>query len=229
MLMLGLVLPVAIAIAFAAEEKVEMKDLPAAVQKTLAAEAGSAPVLEIEQETEDGKIVYEAEVKKEEGIVEVEIAEDGTLLKAEAGEDEDEEGEQNEEGEDEDGEEGEKGAAASDLPEAVQNRIKSDYADKTCTFSIEKEDGNVYYEAEYEENDTAHSIKMTEGGDVIESEVEAKTLPEAVAAHIKKAHPKAEIVESESVQLNFYEVELKTGGKTREIKVLANGQELDED
>ena len=43
---------------------------------------------EIEKETENGKVVYEAEITKDGKTCEVEVAEDGTLLESEADDDE---------------------------------------------------------------------------------------------------------------------------------------------
>jgi len=62
------------------EAEIKLTDCPAAVQKTLAREAHGATIEEVEKETEDGKTVYEAEVKIDGKEYEIEVAEDGTLL-----------------------------------------------------------------------------------------------------------------------------------------------------
>lgn len=89
---LGFVLAAALCVSIAAvsmadkdekEEAVTIEQLPAAVQTTLQAQAAGGTILEIEKETEDGKVVYEAEISKDGKTVEVEIAEDGTLIKSE--------------------------------------------------------------------------------------------------------------------------------------------------
>jgi hypothetical protein len=46
------------------ETTVNMSDLPAEVQKTIKEKAGSNEIVRIEKETEEGKVVYQAEVKK---------------------------------------------------------------------------------------------------------------------------------------------------------------------
>ncbi|MEY2395915.1 MAG: hypothetical protein QOF94_2260 [Acidobacteriaceae bacterium] len=46
------------------EEHVEMKSLPAAVQKTVTNKAAGGEIVRIEKESRNGKLVYEAVVKK---------------------------------------------------------------------------------------------------------------------------------------------------------------------
>lgn len=80
--------------AFAKEEKEEtiaFDKLPAAVQKTIQsqADAKSATVGEIEKDTEQGKVSYEAEIPQKDGKkFEVEVAEDGSLIKVKIDDDE---------------------------------------------------------------------------------------------------------------------------------------------
>ena len=76
------------------EEKIKFADAPAAVQKTMTAEAGGAKIDTVEKEMENGKTVYEAEVMINGKRYEIEVAEDGTLLEksqedADDGEDDD--------------------------------------------------------------------------------------------------------------------------------------------
>jgi hypothetical protein len=70
-----------------ADEKVEMKDLPAAVQKTIQDYLAGGTVTGIDKESENGKTSYSADVKKPNGErVEIKVAEDGKLIKAEGDE-----------------------------------------------------------------------------------------------------------------------------------------------
>ncbi len=66
------------------ETTVKMADLSKAVRKTLKREARGGEIEEIKKETEDGKVVFEADVEYEsesgELKYEIEIAEDGRLL-----------------------------------------------------------------------------------------------------------------------------------------------------
>lgn len=65
------------------EVKVQLKDCPEAVQKTIKKEAGSGKIREIEKEQEGGKTVYEAEVVIDSKEYEITVAEDGKLLEKE--------------------------------------------------------------------------------------------------------------------------------------------------
>src|SRR5690349_2953147 len=76
-------------VALAKEEKkdqtVEWKDVPAAVQKTIMANANGGTVSKVEKETKKGKTVYEADVKGTNGSeLEIKVAENGDLIKAKA-------------------------------------------------------------------------------------------------------------------------------------------------
>jgi hypothetical protein len=86
------------------EETVKLADCPAAVQKTIKDNADGGKILEVEKETKkDGTVVYAAEVKKTDGKrVEIEVAEDGKLIKVEDGDDdEDDESDEDEDEKDE--------------------------------------------------------------------------------------------------------------------------------
>jgi hypothetical protein len=64
------------------EVKIEPKNCPDAVSRTIRKEAGNGRILEIEKETRKcGAVVYEAEVKKNDGVrIEVKVAPCGKLL-----------------------------------------------------------------------------------------------------------------------------------------------------
>lgn len=93
------------------DEKIPFASLPAAVQKTIQAEADakSATVGEVEKETEKGKTEYEAKITQKDGKkFEVVVAEDGSLIKTKADDDEKEGKEHHKKGgKEEDEEEGE--------------------------------------------------------------------------------------------------------------------------
>lgn len=86
------------------EETVTLDQLPAAVRATLENEAKGGTIDEIEKETEDGKVVYEAEITKNGKTYEVEIAEDGTLISSEADDDDDDDDNDSDDEDDEDDE-----------------------------------------------------------------------------------------------------------------------------
>ena len=63
------------------KQKVEMRDLPAAVQKTFQDNLGGGTLTETAKETKGDKTYYEAQVQKSGGEkVEIKVAEDGTLI-----------------------------------------------------------------------------------------------------------------------------------------------------
>jgi len=63
------------------KQKVAIRDLPAAVQKTIQDNLGGGTVTETAKETKGDKTYYEAQVQKSRGEkVEIRVAEDGTLI-----------------------------------------------------------------------------------------------------------------------------------------------------
>ena len=83
-LLLGLAVPV-----LAKDKTVDWKDVPAAVQKTITTHADGGTVSKVEKEIKKGKTVYEAEVKSTNGgELEIQVAENGDLIKAKAENDE---------------------------------------------------------------------------------------------------------------------------------------------
>jgi hypothetical protein len=68
------------------ETPIHLKDCPLPVQKTMRAQAKAEQgrILVVTKEKEDGRTVYEAEIKTPRGMLfEVEVASDGTLLEKE--------------------------------------------------------------------------------------------------------------------------------------------------
>lgn len=65
--------------------KVSLNETPAAVQRTIKAQAGSAPVEDIDRETKGGKTTYEAAFKKNGVQTELLVAEDGRILRGSGG------------------------------------------------------------------------------------------------------------------------------------------------
>jgi hypothetical protein len=63
------------------KQKVEMRDVPAAVQKTIQDNLGGGTVTEAAKETKGDKTYYEAQIQKSGGEkIEIKVAEDGTLI-----------------------------------------------------------------------------------------------------------------------------------------------------
>ena len=62
------------------EEKVSLKDVPAAVKKTIEEKAKDAKINEIEKKTEDKKVTFEVKIEKDKKEREFYVAEDGKFL-----------------------------------------------------------------------------------------------------------------------------------------------------
>jgi uncharacterized membrane protein YkoI len=141
------------------EKHVDLSDCPGAVQKTFKREAPGITIKEVEQEIEDGKTYYEAEVKIDGKAYEIEVAEDGTLIEK-ALEEVSSEAEEVE-------------MKLSDSPEAVQKTMKRE-AGNTTIEVVEKETtgGKTVYEAEARIDGKSYEIEVAEDGTLISKALE---------------------------------------------------------
>jgi hypothetical protein len=89
------------------EVKVKIADVPEAVRKTLAKESDNAKIEEVDKETDEGKTIYEADVKLNDHNYEIKVKEDGTLISKKLDEGD-------EKGEGKEGKEGKKGEKEED-------------------------------------------------------------------------------------------------------------------
>ena len=76
--------------------------VPAAVKATILEQAGTGTVKEIELETEDGQVIYEAEVVIDGQEKDVKVAADGTVLSQKVDDDDEEDEADDDEGDDDD-------------------------------------------------------------------------------------------------------------------------------
>ena len=72
------------------EHKLQLKDCPKAVQKTIKKETDGGKIIEIEKERHHGKFVYECEYIKDKQRWEITVAQNGKLLKNEREDNDDE-------------------------------------------------------------------------------------------------------------------------------------------
>ena len=111
-------------------------------------------------------------------------------------------------------------------PKAVRDAFTQNTSGKTPS-KVEriKDEGVTKYEIEYAGTDGICSATYSDQGHLLESETAIKlsALPDAVLKELKKDYPDAAIVETEAVQLNYYEVEIVKNGKKRDVIVLATG------
>ena len=137
------------------EKEVSIEQVPDAVKAALLAEAKGATIREIEMDTEDGRMVYEAEVMIDGVEVEIRVAADGTLLGRETddddenGDDDDEDDDGDDADHDEDEDDGEQQVSMESLPSAVKATILKEAAGRDIKEIVkEAQDGHVVYEAE---------------------------------------------------------------------------------
>ena len=211
-----------------AEEEVSLDQVPDAVRATLLKQAGGAKIVEIEMEEEDGQVVYEAEVIIDGREVDLLVSPTGEFLGTES--DDDEDGDHD--GDDDGREEEEDTVQWNQLPQAVQGALSQTLPGVTFDeLTREVEDGFVAYEASYTASGAECSVKLTEDGSIVEmeEEISAADLPADVAAAVANEFPGASIEEAELVHVTLYELEISANGKTREVKVLANGSILGDD
>jgi uncharacterized membrane protein YkoI len=126
--MAGLVLLASVARADGKDKKISLNKAPKGVQETIKARLPGADVTSIEKENEDGKVVYDVELKHDGRKYEMDILEDGTLIEIE------------------------KEIPAKDLPEAVTKGIETKYRGATLKEIMEvyKVNGKEEKLAEYE-------------------------------------------------------------------------------
>jgi uncharacterized membrane protein YkoI len=153
----GLVLLAAVAGADEKEKKISLDKAPKAVQDAIKARFPKAEVASIEKETEDGKVIYDIELKHEGRKYEMDIQENGTVVEIE------------------------KEIAAKDLPEAVTKGIEGKYPKATLKEVMEiytvkgKEEKLAAYEVTLgtADNKTVE-VKVSLDGKTIKAEGEEK-------------------------------------------------------
>ena len=126
---------------------------------------------------------------------------------------------------------GEKKMQVKNLPPAVQATVKEQSKGATIRgLAKEKEKGKTLYELELKVDGHNRDMMIDESGKIvsIEEQVELKDLPAAVQATILKQTGKGKIIIIESLTetgtLIGYEAAIKTGGKSREVKISPDGK-----
>jgi len=120
-------------------------------------------------------------------------------------------------------------AAIAKAPSAVQATVKKVLGDKKCEgFDQEDSDGKPAYEVSYKVDGVDHSTLINQNGDIIEEEVdvELSTVPAPVTDAAKNAHSDGKIKEASIVTASdkkFYELDVKVGDDTHEMKINADG------
>ena len=128
----------------------------------------------------------------------------------------------------------EKKIKRADLPPAVEKTVTAESAGATIKgFSMEKEKGETFYEAEMMVNGHSKDVLMNASGLVIEveEEVALDKLPAEVKAGLQAKVGEGKIGKIESLtkkgKLVAYEAHVVTNGKRSEVQVGPDGKPLD--
>lgn len=152
------------------DEAVALEDCPDAVQATIRAHMDGGTITELERTTDHGEVLYEVDVRTGKGVVEFDVAADGTFRGYEADDDDDAAGEDF----DDDGDDEEVEIPLSEVPQAAIDAAKA--AVPGIVFEEaerEIEDGVTVYCLEGEAGGVEYEVEVTADGTVNEVETEA--------------------------------------------------------
>lgn len=128
----------------------------------------------------------------------------------------------------------EKKPAPAQVPPAVVQAFQKAYPNvKEAKYEEKAIDGKTSYEVEFKDQGMELEAVYGADGSLVETEEKIKTadLPEAAAQAVKKAHPGATLKEAEKITkpdgtAGGYEVEVKDGKKTLELRLDPGGSIL---
>jgi uncharacterized membrane protein YkoI len=206
-------------------DKVPLTQLPEAVQKAIKAQSQGETLQDVERETRDGRIVYDAEFKREGFNRHVTFASDGSVLAdrtlGEAVQD---------------ALTPEPSIALSETPAAVQKTVKEQQAGRAIA-DIDKEtwNGQTVYEVEFKEKGPNSRIHIAPDGSLVVSKerkpgtyigTQLSETPAAVQNTVKSTVSNATVEdvdrETKDGQI-VYDVEIKQEGLNRHLKIAENG------
>lgn len=128
----------------------------------------------------------------------------------------------------------EKKIKRSDLPPAVEHTVAAQSQGATVHgFSLEKENGQTYYEAEMTVSGHSKDVLMDKDGAIVkvEEEVALDSLPAEVKDGLQQKAGSGKIMKVESLtkrdKLVAYEAVVRANGKKKEIQVGPDGKPLD--
>jgi hypothetical protein len=209
------------------EVKITIDQVPAPAKKTILAEAGKNKIVEIEKETEDGGVFYEAKWLINKKAVEIKVTPDGKLVEKEFE------------------------ISMNQVPESARKTIQKE-AGSAKIKEIEKvlAGGKEFYEAEWKVGNKKIEVKVAPNGKLLDKEVEVKNKKlkkhkgdddekevevtiDQVPAAVKKTilsqagKNKIEEIEKETKKGKVtFEAEWTEGEMEVEIKVAPNGKLL---
>ena len=124
----------------------------------------------------------------------------------------------------------------SELPTAVKKTVLAETRGAQVQgFSLEKENGQTYYEAELMVHGHSKDVLMDANGAVVEVEEQVATdaLPAAVRDGLQAKAGKGKLTKVESItkqgKIVAYEAKVLTDGKKSEVQVGPDGKPLDQE
>jgi uncharacterized membrane protein YkoI len=113
------------------------------------------------------------------------------------------------------------------VPKAVSDTVKARFEGAEWSEAAkEVEDGKTFYEISLKHKGKKIDVTVSEEGHVVslETTIDAKAFPKAVAAAITKKYPGGKIEIAEEVMKVSYEAVVKHGNKTTEVVLDADGK-----
>jgi hypothetical protein len=128
----------------------------------------------------------------------------------------------------------EKKIQRSELPPAVEKTVEAQSQGANIRgFSQEKENGQIFYEAEMTVNGHSKDVLIDSNGGIaeVEEEVSFNSLPPAVKDGLQSKAGTGKVTKVETIikhgKLVAYEARVLTGGKKSEVQVGPDGKPLD--
>ena len=193
--------------AMLSDEDVTLEQLPEAVRAALLAEAHGARITEIERDTKNGRVVYEAEFIVDGREHEIALSPDGTVLGRKVEDDDDDD------------------LTLDQLPVAARAALlKLAGSNRITEVEREREHGVMVYEAEWTAGGTAHEAAVLADGTLLETEeiVPVVRTPTAVQRAISEHFGDAQ-VEVALKTIMIYEAEARIDGREVELVIFPTG------
>jgi len=207
-------------------EKVPLAQVPEAVQKAIKQQAAGENLQHVERETRDGKVIYEAEFKREGLNRRVHFASDGSMLPAT---DLSTRFERT------------PSVAYGELPAPVQRAIREQQAGRIIA-DIDREtwNGKTVYEVEFKEQGPNSRVHIAQDGSLVVDKamkrgtymgVQLRDTPATVQSTVKRIAGDAEIADVDREMKNgqvVWDVELRQEGLNRHLLIADSGALLDD-
>ncbi|HWH72554.1 MAG TPA: hypothetical protein VNT26_24545, partial [Candidatus Sulfotelmatobacter sp.] len=173
----------------------KLAELPLAAQKTILAQAAAGQLGEISKSTEDGEVIYEAEMTRQGKTRSFTVNGEGELLEVEV--------------------------FLPETPRPVQKVIRERVGKgRLLHLSKSTAEGEVTYDVEMSKNERTRHFSLDQDGQVIEFQVFLEETPEAVRKAIEKELPTGRLGESYQMIDDgevSYDVEISQNGKQRHL------------